>query len=334
MDIKRIFTDGNLVDINVSMWTAKKLLTPEDLGLAQTDISSAFTLGNKSLIPANVIAELRSLENKARSILIEHSFTFTFGGARFIPKKRFIEFVDAIDKIIALFDAKADDLAKNYMDYRRDMRSEYVTAAHEAFNRATSLCVGFDITEDDFVNRFLERIEQSYPKAEEIRKKFHMEYSVFQVALPDISQASYEDILDENGKIKIMQDAYQKSLYNKVNSFVESSTNELRSKATEVLTRFSNGLGEGKRINEGSLNSIKKMIDTYEKMDFIGDKIFLDHLKMFQAKCIDCYPAKTILTDEVVKSTVIRELKAVLKAAQDKSAIEQLALKYRSSIHI
>jgi len=334
MDIKRIFTDGNLVDINVSMWTAKKMLTPEDLGLSQTDISSAFTLGNKTLIPADVIAELKSLENKARSTLLEYSFKFTFGGARFIPKKRFMEFVEAIDKIIDRFDTKADDLAKNYMTYRRDMRSEYVTAAHEAFARATSLCVGFDMDENEFVNMFLERIEQSYPKIEDLRKKFHMEYSVFQVALPDISQASYEDILEEDGKIKMMQEAYRKSLYNKVNSFVESCTNEMRSKATEVLTRFSEGLGEGKRINEGSLNSIKKMIDEYEKMDFVGDKVFLDHLKMFKTKCIDCYPAKTILTDSVVKGTVLRELKAILKAAQDKSAIQELADKYRSSIHI
>jgi hypothetical protein len=186
MEIGKIFTHGNLVDVNVSMWTATKILTHEDLGLGQTDISSAFSLGKKTLIPAEVIAEFKALDNKARSVLNNYSFKFTFGGARFVPKKRFMDFDTEINEVIKQFDAKADDLSKNYMIYRQDMRSEYVKAAHEAFARATSLCVGLDVTEDDFVNRFLERIEMSYPKVEDIRKKFHMEYSVFQVALPDL----------------------------------------------------------------------------------------------------------------------------------------------------
>lgn len=332
MDIGKVFTHGNLVDVNVSMWTATKLLTHEDLGLGQTDISSAFSLGKKTLIPAEVIAELKALDNKARSILNNHSFKFTFGGARFVPKKRFMDFVVEMDEVIKQFNAKADDLSKNYMVYRQDMRSEYVKASHEAFARATSLCVGLDITEDEFVNNFLERIEQSYPKAEDIRGKFHMEYSVFQVALPDLSNASYEDLLDESGKVKMMEDAYRKSLYNKVNNFVESCTDEMRDKATSVLNRLSESLGSDRSITERTLNTTRKMIEEYEKMDFVGDNLFLEHLNMFKIKCLDCYNSKTINTSSVVKGTIIRELKTILKVAQDRSAIEALAHNYRMKI--
>lgn len=333
-DIGKVFSHGNLVDINVSMWTAQKLLTAEDLGLKSTDISAAFSLGKKTLIPAEVIAELRALENRARHILIQHSFTFTFGGARFVPKKAFTEFATEIDKVIEHFNNKADDLAANYMTYRMDMRQEYVNAAKEAYARAVSLSKGLDMTKDEFINNFLERIEKSYPEAHEIRKKFHMEYNVFQVALPDISQASYEDLLEEKGKVRLMQDAYQKSLFNKVNSFVDSCTSELRTKATAVLTRFSEALDSDKRINEASLTSIKNMIEEYERMDFVGDTTFLDHLKKFRTRCIDTFSAKTILSDKVVKGMIQRELKFILTVATDKSAIEALAKKYRAEIGI
>ena len=333
-EISKIFTHGNLVDVNVSMWTAAKMLTPEDLGLKGTDISSAFSLGKKTLIPAAVIAELRSLENRARQILIDHSFSFTFGGARFVPKKTFSEFATAIDAIIKRFDEKADDLASNYTQYKREMRTEYIEAAKEADSRAKSLSAGFDKDEDTFINEFIQRIEEAYPKADEIRKKFHIEYSVFQVALPDISQASYEDLIDEQGKVKLMQDAYQKSLYNKVNSFVESCTDELRGKATAVLTRFSDALAQEKRINEASLSSIKNMIEEYERMDFVGDTTFVGLLKAFRIKCIDCFTAASIRTDKVIRGMIIQELGMVLKAATDKSAIEQLARKYRAGIGI
>lgn len=333
-DINKIFTHGNLVDINVSMWTAQKLLTPEDLGLKGTDISSAFSLGKKALIPVNVIAELKSLENKARHILIEFSFTFTFGGARFIPKKRFVEFAETMEPIIKRFNEKADDLAANYTKYRLEMRTEYIAAAKEAFVRATSLSVGITVTEDEFINQFIERIEKAYPKAEEIRKKFHMGYNVFQVALPDLSQANYEDLIEEGGKVRMMQDAYQKALYNKVNSFVESCTDELRGKATAVLTKFSNSLIGNKQINESSLTAVKIMIDEYEKMDFVGDKTFLERLKAFRIRCLDCFNAKVILTDKVVKNMVQDELRLILQAASDKAAIAELAKRYRAGIGI
>jgi hypothetical protein len=333
-DISKVFSHGNLVDINVSMWSAQKMLTAEDLGLKNTDISSAFSLGKKTLIPAEVIAELRSLENRARHILIGHSFTFTFGGARFVPKKTFVEFVTDIDKVIKQFNDKADDLARNYSSYRLVMRKEYVSAAHEAYARAVSLCVGMDTDEDTFVNNFIERIEKSYPAVEDIRAKFHMEYNVFQVALPDISQASYEDLIEEGGKVRMMQDAYQKALTNKVNSFVDSCTSELRDKATSVLTRFSNALASDKKVYESSLNAIKNMVDEYERMDFVGDKTFLEQLKKFRIRCIDCFTAKVIVSDKVIRSMIQDELKLILKAATDKLAIEELAKRYRSNIGI
>jgi len=76
------------------------------------------------------------------------------------------------------------------------------------------------------------------------------------------------------------------------------------------------------------------MIDEYEKMDFVGDTTFLERLKAFRIRCIDCFNAKMILSDTVVKKLVQDELKLVLQAATDRAAIEALAKKYRAGIGI
>jgi hypothetical protein len=76
------------------------------------------------------------------------------------------------------------------------------------------------------------------------------------------------------------------------------------------------------------------MVDDYERMDFVGDKTFLAQLKAFRIRCIDCFSAKTIITDKVIKSMIQGELKTILKAATNKLAIEELAKRYRSNIGI
>jgi rRNA-processing protein FCF1 len=333
MEFSKIFTHGCLVDLNVSMWTAKKKLDAEDLGIEDTEVSAAFSLGNKMLIPYEVIHELKSLENAARHILIQFSFPCEFGNARFVPKKRFVEFSGVMDAIIKKFNYKADDLARNYLTYRIDMREEYLLAAGEAYDRAKALNPEFDLPRDTFINTFLERIEKAYPEEADIRAKFRMEYIVFQVALPDISQASYGDLIEDSEKIKLMEQAYRTSLNRKVESFFEKITGDLRGKASATLKRFLDRLNGNFDIRSSSIESVINMIDEYEKMNFIGDNTFLKHLQMFRIKCLN-YNSKMLSSDKVVRETVKRELKAIIEIATDQASINELVLRYKQGIDI
>lgn len=332
MSLEKTFTGGNLVDINVSMWTGQKRLQAEDLGMIATDINDAFSLGRKMLIPAEILAEFKRLDSLLRNTLVKHSFSFAFGGARFVPKLKFMDFATDADKIIYQFNRLADDLAANYGQYRQDMRKSYVEAAHEAYARAQSLTKGFSKDETEFINEFIERIEKAYPDAKEIRGRFSMEYTVFQVALPDLTRAKYDDLVEEDAKIRMMQEAHQKALYKKIHDFVDTSVNELRGKATKVLQRMSDLIASDRAFNESSLTTMRNMVDDYEKLDFVGDEQFIKHLKYFRMKCIDGYTAKTILNDKVVRETILRELKKILVVAVDRSAIDALANKYRQGI--
>jgi hypothetical protein len=333
MSINKIFTDGNLVDINVSMWTAERKLQPEDLGLDGQKISEAFTLGHKKLIPGDVIAKFKHYDYLARNTLMKYGYQFPFGSARFIPKKRFLEFVTELDPIIDLFNKAADDLAKNYGKYRLQMRQQFVEAAHGAYTRAKTLC-GFDVPQDKFVNEFLARVDRFYPKAADIRSKFAMDYSVFQMALPDLSQASYEDLAEEQEKINLLQAAYQKSLTRKIESFVNSIVDGQRKKAQEVLQRFSDNIQQNKKISEASMSSVRTMIEEYERMDIINDEAFLGLLKNFKQRLIDTYTAKDVRESKALQSSIVDELSVLISAASDRAMIDALAQGYRERIQL
>jgi hypothetical protein len=333
MAFENIFTHGNLVDVNVGMWTAERKLQPEDLGLEGENISEVFSLGHKKLMPTEVIAKFRHMDYQARNTLERFSFSFEFGSARFVPKKRFMEFAAEIDKVIADFQKVADEFTANYDRYRLEMRQQFVQAGYEAYDRLRALN-GFRKNKDCFINEFIERVDKYYPPASDIRNRFHMEYTVFQVALPDLSQASYADLAEEGEKIKLMQAAYQKSLSRKVESFVDRIATEQRAKAQEVLQHLSDHMKANRKVSESSLAMIRNMIEEYEKMDIIGDTGFLGMLKKFKERMIDRYSAQDVRENKYLARNIMDELALLMSAAADKAVIQELTKNYRERISL
>lgn len=334
MSFSNVFTHGNLVDINVNMWTGQKNLTAEDLGLDEESLSKAYSLGKKKLIPREVISTFKHFDYKARYELIKHSFPFEFGSARFVPKKVFVKFAEKMEKLIKEFNKAADELERNYPRYRLEMRKEYVEAAHEAYRINKSLHKGFDMAENDFVNQFLERIEKHYPSAEDIRSRFKLDYVVFRMEIPDISQASYEDITEEGDKVRLLEDAYKRNLDKKVNSFVDNVVRSLRSKAYDALIHVAESVRRGKTITTATFNMLNSMIQEYEDMDIVGDQKFKKLLLDFKKRFLDNYTPAQVKNDAKIRRTLYHDLKGLATIAKEKNVIKEIAEAYRKRIEL
>jgi len=332
-DISSIFTHGNLIDVNVGIWTAERQLQSEDLGLKDTDVSEAFNLGSKKLVPPEKVAEFRHLDYKIRNTLQRYSFAFAFGQARFVPKTVFADFVAEADAVIKEFDNLADAFEKAYPQYKLDMRKFYVEAANSAYDRARQLC-GFSQDRDEFINAFLERVDKFYPPVEKIRQKFHMEYVVFQVALPDLTRASYEDIAEENEKVNLLQEAYRKSIYRKVHEFVDKIVSEQRTRVNEVTKHVAEALKTGRKISESTLNMVRKMIEEFRKMNVVEDRILDDKLLEFRTKYLDGVTAKKVRENAALQEEMLKELNALADLAGNQEAITAIADDYRSKINL
>lgn len=332
MQIETVFTEGALVDIDISTGTFERRLQPEDLGIDPTKLSKAFKLGSKSLMPAEIISEFKHHDYKARSLLTQMSFSFPFGGARFIPKKTLIEFAERIEKIIGAFNISVAKLVDNYDKYKLQMRKHYVEAANNAYDILTQLH-GLQADKTEFINGFLERVDKFYPKLSEVSKKFNMDYQVFQVALPDLSQASYEDMATESAKVKMLEDAYKSKISRKINEFVNSLVGELRTKADNVLKKVEVGFVNNKRYTESTHRMLKEMIDNYGSLNIVGDKDFQQDLENFKTLFLN-NTAKTIRENQDLRKQILEALKSLTKRVLDQSEIYHLAEAYRNKIKV
>lgn len=333
MSFSNIFANGVLVDIDVHMWTGQKQLTPEDLGINSNNLSKAFKLGKKALVPPEVIGQFRHIDYKARQLLITNSFPFEFGNARFVPKKKFVEFSEKIEELQKEFNKLADEFIDKYPHYKIEMRKYYTQAAHSAYDRLSQI-KGFDKTRDEFVNQFIARVDTFYPSQDKLREKFSLDYVAFQMALPDLSQATIDDIAEEGTKVKMIEQAYQKVLTDRVRGYVNKILDELRTKANDVLSLVAENIKNGKRFSEATISMLKNMISDYRKMDIIGDTSFQAKLDSFERDYLIPNDAKKVREDQALRQKIYEQVKILLEHANDKAVIESLAQNYRQKINL
>jgi len=331
--LEKVFGKGCLLDLNVRQWTGEKRLQPEDLGLRKEEVPESFSLGRKKLIPTEAIRRMRHWEYLARKAVGKHSFPFPFGEARFVSRTKLDECVRDLDGIIMQFDSAADDLVAQYAQHKIAMRAEFVRAAQEAYRRRVTLCGGLDQTEDEYVNEFLARVDKAYPSEQSLRSKYSMSYVVFQVSLPDITRATYESIAQDSERIKVMREAFELSVKQRVRRFVEETAGSLREDARRDLGRAAETLRNG-RVTKATLDIVRKMVERYEQMDMFGDDEFKAHLREFKARVLDMYSAKQIKVDDGLRSKVLQDVEALAQAAVDSASIGRLVEKCRSQVSI
>jgi len=334
MSFQNIFTDGVLVDLDIHKWTGERSLQPEDLGIPKEKLPKTFRLGHKSLVPKEVMQEFNHIDYMARRLLTEMSFPFAFGNARFVPKKMFEEFTDELQKLKVRFMNAVEDLCENYDKYKLAVRPEYVKAAHAAFSRMNKFEEDFEEDKDNFINEFLERVDSFYPPVETISKRFAINFVVFQMAMPDLSQAGIEDVVSDAAKADLIKSTYQTALYEKVQEYVDNVVEEMRSKALSVLKLVRDNIKSGKKISEATLNMIKNMVDNYYKMDIVGDTVFYNKISDFRKKFIDPYNAKQLRNSPEIQRNMLEELKILVELATNTAGISAVADAYRQKIQL
>jgi hypothetical protein len=333
MAFQNIFTDGVLVDINISKWTAERLLQPEDLGLRKEQIPDTFKLGHKCLIPRDVIRSFHNMDYEARNLLTGYSFPFAFGGARFVPKKMFLEYSTKMEDLKKKFYTSVEDFLVNYENYKLAVRPEYIKAGQAAYERMKKMGYA-PVDREGYVGQFLERVNTFYPSADKMRTKFKMEYVVFQVSLPDLTQVSIDDVVADSEKAEMVKEVYKEALYDKIKNYVGDIIGDLRGKAQKILESLRRSIKESRRLTVSSFNMVKDMINEYERMNIIGDDYFLNQLISFRNKFIENNDPKKLRSNKTLRQEMILELDRLSVLVFDRSSIDTVAEAYRQKISL
>jgi len=356
MSIRNIFSNGILVDVNISAWTGEKQLTADDLGIDPKSLPDSFRLGRKCLIPPRIIEKFKHFDYLARKLLTTKSFAFPFGNARFLPKKIFDDFNTEFEALKSGYVSTVNDLVNNYDTYKREMRTDFIAAAKEAYERLTKLndiedqllCISrtvkgpdgkdttemVEVTQDQYINEFLDRIEKCYPKPETIAQKFDMQFVAFQMELPDLTEATIDDVADENTKIRLLQDAFQKKMRIEMENYAEKIVKENRDRANVVIQTLTVNIQAKKRFTETTFNMILNMINTFTSLDIVDDARLGGALTSFKNKYLVNLDAKKIRESTPTQLQMLEDLKQINTIIQDAAEIQALADGYKAKINM
>jgi hypothetical protein len=335
--MRGIFTDGILMDIDVSFWSGAEALIAEDQGLQETDISDAYRLGKKFLIPATVIREFRAIEGRARRLVDDNSFPFPIGGARFIPRRKFSKVVGQLKKYQVDYTELVEKLVTNYDSYRAEMDAVYLQAAEVAYGRQTTkqeFGPDFDPEKDkkDFINRFMERIHSSYPAAESLRGKFALTWDCYEIAMPRMRKTDADSIVEDEQKSQIATEEYQAQIQKKIGGFISEVVGALRQETVDICSRIINNIKDGKVVKGRTLSSLHNFIDKFSELNFVGDQKVEAQLESLRKEFLSIHTSEQISEQADLQDELKRRLNLLAGVAGDMTDINSVTGEYKRKI--
>lgn len=327
--LQKLFIDGVLISFHVNAWSGARILRPEDLGLEKEDISEAFKLGRKMLIPKAVIQKFHRLDVQGRKIIEKNSIVFPIGSARFIPRRRLAKTVKELTRIQSEYLSAAEELTVNYQKYREEMLPVYQQAAEVAFDKKFPAVQEFGAVENldnlnsdretkkgDFVQAFMTRVESYYPKVEKLRSKFDMTWDLFEVDAPRMKLTTSEDISDEETAKALAADELKKQMSNKIASFVNDAVTVLRQETSELCKHIATAIQEGRVVKSSTIQSLREFIDRFKDMNFVGDTIVESQLEELRTQFLEQHENTSITQEIELKEELGRRLNLIADEAE------------------
>ena len=267
---------GVLVATSVRYWRGCKRLNPEDLGLNPNHVSDRLIqLGHKRLIPRDALAAFSLIESRAHATVESSSFPFLGGIGRFVPNPRLGELTDRLDQLRDEFREATLDFVAGYAPLRDTAMAEWREAAYHLNGSA---------------ERLIHTIEQSFPPAGDIAKRFAFETRLFQIAAPDSIRLEVVSGIDQlevaEDRRRVADDASRR-LQADLDGFIRESVASLREEtarlASDVLSTID---GSENGVHQRTLNRLGTFIDSFRSLNFAGDQQLEQTLERFRRELL------------------------------------------------
>jgi hypothetical protein len=263
---------GVLVSTSIRYWRGCKRLNAEDLGLNPNQVSDRLIqLGHKRLIPRDALSDFALIESRAHATVEGSSFPFLGGIARFVPNPRLAEVNAMLDKLREEFDEAKDRFVDNYAPMRDRAMVEWREAARHLNGSAEHL---------------IATIEQSFPPAGDIAKRFGFDAQMFQISAPESIRlevaeglAEYEVVDDRR---RIAEEATRR-LQTDLNGFIRESISALRQETARLASDVLATIDESKNgVHQRTLNRLATFIESFRSLNFAGDQQLEGTLERFR----------------------------------------------------
>jgi hypothetical protein len=263
---------GVLVATSIRYWRGCKRLNAEDLGLDPTQVSERLIqLGHKRLIPREALSAFSLVESRAHALVEGSSFPFLGGIARFVPNPRLAALTGGLDKLRDEFREATLDFVAGYSPLRDKAMEEWREAARH-LNGSTE--------------RLLLTIEQSFPPAPDITKRFSFDTRMFQVAAPESLRLEVSESVEQmeiaDQRRRVAEDA-GKRLQSDLDGFIRESVTTAARLATDVLATIDGSEGG---VHQRTLNRLTTFIESFRALNFAGDTQLESTLERFRQELL------------------------------------------------
>jgi len=293
IDVSRLLQEGQVATLSVGRWRAEIRLTPEDLGIKESDkslIQEYMSLGKKTLIPPKVQKKLNSIENNARFYLKRNSLETPFG--RFVPARAYPELDAQMNRLEKEWFEQRDLLVKNMGPHLEEARNAYYAVARQIFAR----CGMAKAT------KYAERILAEIPTLDMIHDSFHFTLEVFDAPLLKVLDKNVRDRIvkeeREAGKLKtvvekenavremnrLIAERYARDKQQKIDSFLNGINAQVRTMVHTTVTAAMGSLENNKKIISKTAGQLKNLVKRFEVLNILDDKELADEIAVLSKK--------------------------------------------------
>jgi len=319
-NLKNIFRDGVLFDVHVSKWPAAGRMQAEHVGLEDKDIEAdAFEFGHIWLLPKAVRDKFGLIEGRARRAAGDLGLPFPIGSANYVPRPNIPELVERLKGFQKDFSELAEDLRDNYLLYRQQMVPTYRKQAekawfqHKAAGVQTFSIEGEEADKEKYISEYLAKIDLMCPPVETLVEKFQIDYSLFEVGQTTGEFASND-------------------LKDKISTFIDDVVGQLRGETVKICHQVTNAIKDGKVIRSTTIESLKRFIDKFKNMNFVGDKLIEEQLAEIKRDFLDTQSAEQLSTPEM-QVELKRKLNLISEAAANVTDRSSVSGGYRRKIN-
>lgn len=264
---------GVLISTSVRFWRGCKRLKPEDLGLDPNKVSKRLIqLGQKRLIPKDALQDFALIESRTNACVEGASFPFLGGIARFVPNAKLQDLTGRLDKLSEEFRQATESFVEGYSPLRDKAMAEWREAAQHMNGSA---------------ERLIATIEQSFPPAGSIAKRFAFDVQMFQITAPqhirlEITNGIAEFETSESRR-RVAEQATNR-LQSDLDGFIRESVAALRQETARLASDVLATIDESKSgVHQRTLNRLSTFIDSFRSLNFADDQQLEGTLERFRS---------------------------------------------------
>lgn len=259
---------GVIVDVHVRRWRMVARLNYEDLGIPEPDnaaereaLEELFNLGDKYLMPIEVIKESRAIESGLRKTRESLGYKTPWG--YMVTAEDYPTWKEAVSDAKIRYQALANRLYEEWEEVISRMVDKYAVEARVAYRRLRALDEkGMTevqwMAEDLFVDKFISKVLASIPDKVSVYNSFQIETDVRYIPLP--SMLAEEEAYAQ----KIRQEVNTEVAVNQARLEMERDVMEtFRAERETLVVEYMKGLVS--QVNSALYNAANDILDSVKK---------------------------------------------------------------------